>query len=196
MTCNLCDGTCRTAGLDELLTAELAWLWATVAAAADRRGDAVMVSGSTTVVAPVDAASRAAAAGLLGRRHLHAGQRVRVDLAGLAARLAPLTPGAAAVHAVGRPLAARAAAVASRADAEAALRRAGWVIRVCNAGRPDIVDDSAAVLARLPGPGAPRVDRRILAQAATGSPHALDTGRLLAGFTLAVAAATGRIPSA
>lgn len=213
MTCRLCDGTCSEATLDGLAAAELAWLWAGLAEAADRRGDPALRTGTTTLTAPADVAARAEAAGLFGRRHLIAGQRVRVDLAALAERLAPLTPGAAAAHGVGRRLAQRAEAAAARTEGEAALRaraaevipdvagdeawaalrRAGWVTRLLDVNDMALLERAAAVLARLPAPGTASVDRRVLAQAAAGDPHALDRGQPVGGLALALLAATGRI---
>ncbi|MFN8104251.1 MAG: DUF2399 domain-containing protein [Acidimicrobiia bacterium] len=214
MTCELCDGSCAGANLDGLAAPELAWLWHALADAADRRGDARMVDGSATFDAPVSTGERAAAAGLLGRRHIAPGQRLRVDLGLLAARLAPLTPGAAAAHGAHRRLARRAEARAARAGAEAAvrariselvpraaedeawtaLRRSGWVARVVEAGDDMLVGRAAAVLAHLPAHGDPPVDRRVLAQAAAGDPHALDRGQQVGGLALGILAASGRVP--
>jgi uncharacterized protein (TIGR02679 family) len=213
VTCRLCDGTCTEATLDGLAAAELAWLWAGLAEAADRRGDPALRTGTTTLTAPDDVAARAAAAGLFGRRHVSAGQRVRVDLAALAERLAPLTPGAAAAHGVGRRLAQRAEAAAARTKAEAALRaraaevipdvagdeawaalrRTGWVTRLLDVHDTALLERAAAVLAQLPAPGAASVDRRVLAQAAAGDPHALDRGQPIGGLALALLVAIGRI---
>lgn len=213
MTCRLCDGTCANADLDGLTAPELAWLWDGLAVAADRRGDPSLTSGTTTITAPDDVAGRAVAAGLLGRRHLAVGQQVRVDLAALAATVAPLTPGAVAAHVAGRPLAERHAARAARAadedvlrtrldadlpdaandEAWAVFKRSGWVTRAL-AAPADVLDAALAVIAGLPGDGCPPVDRRILAQSAAQNPHALDRGELIGGLALALLAATGRIP--
>lgn len=214
MSCRLCDGTCANADLSGLTAPELVWLWDGLAVAADRRGDPTMGSGTTTVTAPDDVAARAAAAGLLGRRHLTAGQRVRVDLAALAASVAPLTPGAVAAHVTGRRLAQRHAARAARADNEATLRsrleaglpevvddqawaafkRSGWVTRAL-AASPEALDAALAVIATLPGDGDPPVDRRVLAQVAAQNPHALDRGEIVGGLALALLTATGRVPA-
>jgi len=214
VSCQLCDGTCTSADLDGFTAAELAWLWDGIAVAADRRGDPTMDSGTTTVTAPDEVAARAAAAGLLGRRHLTAGQRVRVDLAALASTVAPLTPGAVAAHVTGRRLAQRHAARAARADNEATLRsrleadlpdvaddeawaafkRSGWVSRAL-AAPPESLDAALAVIARLPGDGDPPVDRRVLAQGAAQNPHALDRRELVGGIALALLTATGRVPT-
>jgi uncharacterized protein (TIGR02679 family) len=192
---------------------DLAWFWAQVSAAADRRGDPHLKTRSVTVTAPDDVAGRTAGAGLLGRRHLRAGQRVSVDLAALADRIAPLTPGVVAAHTTGRRLAVRAAEADARAASEldlrarvleripalgddgawAALRRSGWVTRVLQAEDPRLVERAAAVLSQLPSPGDPPVDRRVLAQAASADPHNLDAGRLTGGLVLAILAATSRI---
>jgi uncharacterized protein (TIGR02679 family) len=211
--CPVCDGSCVSADLEGLSAPELAWLWTGLAAAADRRGDPSLRTGTTTLTAPIDVAARGAAAGLLGRRHVAAGQRVRVDLAALAARLAPVTPGAAAAHGTGRRLAQRAEATAARADAEArlrtraaalipglgddsawaVLRRSGWVTKILDSPDPNLVARAADVVNRLPAPGLTSIDRRVLAQVATGDPHALDRGQPVGGVALAFLAATGRV---
>jgi uncharacterized protein (TIGR02679 family) len=215
VACRLCDGTCAGSNLDGLVTAELAWLWTQLGDAADRRGDPSLTTGTTTVTAPADIAGRTAAAGLLDRRHLKRGQRVRVNLALLAEHTAPATPGALAAHAIGCRLAVRAAARtarvrseadlrdrlsilfsdAARDDAWSALRRAGWVTKILTSDDPAELDRAAAIIALLPGPGQPAIDRRLLAHAATGDPHDLDRSRPVAGLTLALLAATGRIRS-
>jgi uncharacterized protein (TIGR02679 family) len=212
MPCPLCDGSCAAAPLDGLVTDDLAWLWSQLADAADRNGDPALTAGTTTVQAPDGVAGRAAAAGLLARRHLAAGQRLRVDLAALADQLAPLTPGAVVAHATRRRLARRAAHRAARARSEgelrdrldtlmpdaatdaawAALRRAGWVTKILNSDDPALLDAAAAVVAVLPAAGKPAVDRRRLAHDATGDPHALDRNRPAAGLALALLTATGR----
>ena len=213
MPCHLCDGTCATAPLDGLVTADLAWLWAQLAEVADRRGDPTLADGATTVRAPADVAARAGAAGLLGRRHLAAGKGTRVDLADLAARIAPLAPGVVAAHATGRRLAVRAerrtARTANEAEfrdrlatllpdaarepAWAALRRAGWVTRILGADDRALVDKATTVIGLLPAPGDPSVDRRRLAHDATGDPHDLDRNRPVGGLALALLVATGRV---
>lgn len=123
--CELCGGACLGADLGPLLDPRLAWLWDQLAAAADRRGDAALASGSLEIRAPTDPEPRAAAGSLLGGRGLTAGQSRRVDLSDLAARLrvrgALLTPGAVAAHAVGRALATRARADADRTESERCL---------------------------------------------------------------------------
>lgn len=132
-----------------------------------------------------------------------------------------LTPGAVAAHAVGRMLATKAEARAikeSNADrlhrhalavfaaipATAAirpqlaeiwpdLRRSRWPARIAGAFDPEaLLNNAAAVIAELPSPGQRR-DRRRIADAITGSPHALDAGTL-PSFILAVLTAAGAIP--
>ncbi|HXX90681.1 MAG TPA: DUF2399 domain-containing protein [Acidimicrobiales bacterium] len=213
MGCRACDGSCDPGAFDDLLTDELRWLWEQLADAADRRGDPALVSGTLTARAPAGVDERAAAIGLLGGR-LAPSQSRRVDLAQLAARLHPLTPGAVAAHAVGRPLAQRAVERAARQGAEdkirahlaeevpaaatdeawGSLRRSGWVTRLLQLDAQTLIDQVAAVVGALPAPGDPPVDRRVLALAA-GSPHRLDAGEPTAGLCLAVLGATGRIPS-
>ncbi|WP_406390090.1 DUF2399 domain-containing protein [Streptomyces sp. NBC_00882] len=123
----MCDGTCRGADLDPLLTPELAWLWQALAAAADRRGDESLTSGpAVTVTVPAAPAQRAAAAGLIDGRPLEPGQSRRVNLekltAAMAARGPRLTPGAVAAHACGRRLAAKARHRAQQTTATDHLR--------------------------------------------------------------------------
>jgi uncharacterized protein (TIGR02679 family) len=216
VTCRLCDGTCADGRLAGLLTDDLAWLWAQLADAADRRGDPRLITGTVPVTPPHSASGRAAATGLLGRRHIPAGRVTRVDLAKLAATLAPLTPGAVAAHSTGRRLALRAINRARRAATEddvrcqldallpgaatdnvwAVLRRAKWVRRLVDADdRASLVATAADVISRLPTAGDPPLDRRLLARAAVGDPHALDSGRPVAGLTLALLAALGRAPA-
>lgn len=213
MNCHLCDGSCAATNLDGLTPASLAWLWFQLADAADRRGDPHLISGAVTVDVPFSVAERSAAAGLFGRRPLPAGGRTRIDLSGLAATIAPLTPGVIAAHATGRRLAQRHAARATR-DADevdlrfriqahlpdtlgdkawAAFKRSGWVTRTL-AAPPEILDAAFVVIARLPGDGCPPVDRRVLAQVAAQNPHALDRGEVIGGLVLALLAALGRTP--
>ena len=126
--CELCDGQCEGADLAPLLVPELRWLWTAVAAAADRRGDPVLIEGpAITMTAPADPAARAAASGLIPGQ-LRSGQRVRVPLDALAgialARGAALSPGAVGAHATSRRLAVKAAerrTGLARADAIMAL---------------------------------------------------------------------------
>lgn len=212
MACPQCDGTCAAGPLDGLVTDDLAWFWAQLAAAGDRLGDPRLVTGSVTITVVDDVAGRTAAAGLLGRTHLRPAKRVRVDLAALAERITPLTPGAVAAHACGRRLGLRAAARNARAASEealrsrigrlipaaasdaswAALRRTGWVTRILKGAEPRLLERAAAVMSRLPPTGEPALDRRLLAQRAAMDPHELDAGRLTGGLVLAVLAATGR----
>lgn len=217
MSCYLCSGVCTGVDLAPLVAPDLVWLWEVVAKMADRRGDEHMTSGTVTVIAPGDAAQRAAVAGLLDRRPLRAGQGVRVNLAELALELSVvgpgLTPGAVAAHAVGRRLAAKSkereardaatAEIVSRLREQLAagpahlalephkviehLARIGWVARIRSQPDPRaLIDAAAAVLARLPEPGA-RVDRRTLVP---GDPHALDSG-VLPSLVLAMTGFSG-----
>ena len=127
MTCPLCDGACDGADLTPLLSPELAWLWETVAAAADRRGDESLTGGpAVTVTVPALPAQRAAAAGLIDGRPLEPGQSRRVSLkvlaAGVATRGPRLTPGAVAAHACNRRLAAKARRRAQQTAASDRIR--------------------------------------------------------------------------
>ena len=212
MSCHLCDGSCAGANLDGLVIPELAWLWNQLGDGADRRGDPSLATGMVTVTVPADTASRTAAAGLLDRRHLSPGQRVRVNLASLAVHTAPATPGAVAAHAARRRLAMRTAAKIARARSEvelrdrlsvlvrdaasdtawAELRRTGWITKILASEDSIALEQAAAIIQRLPTPGQPVIDRRRLAQDATGNPHELDRNRLVAGLTLALLVATGR----
>lgn len=104
--CHLCDGSCAHADLTMLLSPDLGWLWAAVAAAADRRGDPHLVTGpAITVDAPVNPSQRAAAAGLV-RGALRPGRRLRIELDVLTeqvrARGPTLTPGAVAAQVTSR----------------------------------------------------------------------------------------------
>lgn len=222
--CTVCDDACAGADLRPLLQPQLSWLWTQIADAADRRGDASMSSGTLDVTTPEDPAARAAAAGLLGDRPLTTRRR-RVDLSALSTQLrrrgATLTPGAVAAHARGGPLAQRSKALAEKQQREDALRpivgalaarpalqgrctaeqvwdglrRTGWVARLH--AQPDasaVVQAADRVLAALPGAGA-HLDRRRLAEAATGDPHALDEATALAGLVLAVLSVAGVVPA-
>jgi len=216
MSCSTCDGSCQSEGaaerLEVLAAPELRWLFEQLGAAGDRRGDVSLVSGTLDVKVPGSVAERAAASGLVGSR-LAAGQRRRVDLAKMAQQIAPLSPGAAAAHVLGRPLAQQARAREAREAAEAAvrgrlaeewseaaadeawatLRRAGWVGRLLGVDL-GVIDQAGAVLGALPGPEEEPVDRRLLAHQATGDPHSLDAGSVVGGLVLAVLSATGRVP--
>lgn len=215
MTCPLCDTNCAGADLESLVGGDLDWLWTQLADAADRKGDPILATGSTTVTVAHGVPERTAAAGLLGRRHLSAGQRIRVDLSTLADRISPLTPGAVAAHAAGRRLAQRAADRAARAtsenqlrqrltqllpdagedDAWASLRRLGWVTRILAAEDPTLLERAAAVIDHLPEQPQQVVDRRVLAQTATRDPHALDRGKPVGGLALALLITLGRCES-
>ncbi|NUU21794.1 MAG: DUF2399 domain-containing protein [Streptomycetaceae bacterium] len=222
--CALCTGGCADADLTPLLTATLTWLWSQLAQTADRRGDRELLTGTIRIRLPEDAADRAAATGLLGGTPLRAGGTRQLDLALLTTRIRVrgqhLTPGGVAAHAVARPLAAAAHRKARRVAAEdrlraarataiaqlspdtpqdpdgtwERLRRAGWIARLMAADEPEeLVARAIRVIIALPEPGQ-RVDRRLLAQRAAGTPHALDRGALLASLVLAELAAADRIP--
>ncbi|MFN0282986.1 MAG: DUF2399 domain-containing protein [Kineosporiaceae bacterium] len=223
--CPYCSGVCHDADLAPLLTPDLAWLWESVAAAADRRGDRDLVTGRLALTGPADPAARTAAVGLLGGSPMRAGSCRTVELADLTTRLTVrgprLTPGAVAAHALRRPLAARAAA---RRDRDALLQSLEQAV--------------GAHLARLPGHVAERVDIAhawdrlrstgwsarlagqpdpfaLLTHAADvlaalpqpaqradrrtlvpTDPHALDDGTPLAGLVLALAGVAGTRPRA
>lgn len=224
-SCSLCGGACDGTSLAPLLTADLAWLWSQIADAGDRRGDAALTDGSLIVLLPADAAARAAAVGLITDRPLTS-RRKNVDLADLTSRLQrrspTLTPGALAAHQRGAPLATRARhaadrqareqqllpaiaalteqpAIAGRVDPgvlQGGLRRTGWIARLLRQDEPlTLLEQAGQVLAGLPV-GGDRRDRRRIAEAATGDPHALDDGTALAGLTLAVLGCAGLIPAA
>jgi uncharacterized protein (TIGR02679 family) len=73
------------------------------------------------------------------------------------------------------------------------LRRSGWVARLTTTNEPErLVRWAIAVVAALP-PADNRIDRRRLAAAATGNPHALDHGSPLARFVIALLVSAGRI---
>ena len=200
--------------LDRWTLPELRWLWEQLGATADRRGDPSLTSGpAVSITAPDSPEERGAASGLLGGR-LRAGQRRRVELEVLATQLAPNTPGEVIAHALGRPLAIKAKAKAERAEAEAhihalmakhipttvtddawrTLRRTGWIARlVASDNLETTIGQCRSLLGALPNDDALPVDRRRLASEVTGDPHGLDQGRQVAGFSLAVLAATGQV---
>lgn len=221
--CPLCGGECGGAELAPLLDPRLGWFWEQIGRTADRRGDPVLVEGVLSVRAPVSADARAAAIGLVGGRVLKQGQCRSIDLSQLTQKIrvrgARLTPGAVAAHALGRRLALRAAADAERRKREqelgttfldavqsmpsddlhepdriwASLRRNGWVARLTTINEPErLIRWAAAVVAALPA-ASNRIDRRRLAAAATGNPHALDHGSVLAGFVMAMLVGAGRV---
>jgi uncharacterized protein (TIGR02679 family) len=221
-TCAFCDGACHQANLEPLLDPRLRWLWAQLARAADRRGDATLVEGTIVVRAPENAEERSIAVGLVGGRGLRASQSCRVNLGELTLKLrvrgALLTPGAVSAHALGRRVAVRAAdserrrtregqlrevlVTASRAsvhdatrDTERAwnaLKRGGLVARLLGSTDPERLIRSAVSIIDLL-PTASRTDRRHLATEATGNPHALDHGSILSALVLGTLAADGRI---
>ncbi|MFJ7105693.1 DUF2399 domain-containing protein [Streptomyces albogriseolus] len=212
------DGACRSADLTALLCPDVRWLWDQVAQRADQRGDAAMDTGTITITTPHPPAQRAAVIGLLAPRPLPAGRTRRIDLERLTQALQRrgpyLTPGAVAAHALGRPLAHRAADKArltarlatlqhlrsrlARALPTTApvrpddtgwdgLRRRGSLARLLQHPHPEqLLAAAFAVLQHLPASA--RADRRRLAHTATGNPHALDAGTELAALVLAEAA--------
>lgn len=221
----MCGGACDGTNLAPLLTEDLKWLWKQIADAADRRGDPALTTGTLVVDLPAEPAARAAALGLISDRPLTS-HRKSVDLGNLAFRLqrrSPhLTPGAVAAHQRGAPLATRARQTAARQAQEAqlvpavtalttqspilgqpeplalwdGLRRTGWITRLLRQDSPlTLVNQARQVLAELPAEGQRR-DRRRIAEAVTGDPHALDDGTALAGLTLAVLTTAGVIPAA
>jgi uncharacterized protein (TIGR02679 family) len=203
----------RIAPSPELVVTELRWFWDQLGTQADRRGDPDMSTGTLSVVAPDSSEERAAAIGICGKV-LAAGQRRRVDLAGLASLTTPLSPGQVAASVLGRPMAERRlAADRQRAreaelcdalggavpgldsDAIAALRSSGAIKRLSKiSDAAQVVEHVGAVMRDLPG-GPEMVDRRLLALAA-GSPHALDVGQPVAGLCLSVLGALGRVEAA
>jgi uncharacterized protein (TIGR02679 family) len=177
-----------------------------------------MDSRTITVTPPDASAQRAAVIGLLAPRPLPAGRTHRIDLQrftqALQRRGPHLTPGAVAAHALGRPLAQR---VADKARLTArlttlqhlrsrlaralpptaplrpddtgwdSLRRRGSLARLLQHPNPEqLLRTAFAVLHQLPVSA--RADRRLLAHAAAGNPHALDAGTELAALVLAEAA--------
>ena len=219
--CILCDGACSGADLGPLLDSRLGWLWEQIGRAADRRGDAALAEGSLSLRAPLDAAERAAAAGLVGGRVLKQGQTRRIDLRQLTTRLLTrgpdLTPGAVAAHALGRRLAMRADAAAQRRKMEeelfsvfvdaskavpdkafgeheqvwAALRRTGWIARLVAADEPKLFLRTAMAVIEALPRPDTRRDRRHLAADVTGNPHALDHGTPLTSAVIALLVASG-----
>lgn len=220
------NGACRRTDLAPLLSPNVRWLWEQVAQRADQRGDAVMNSGTMTITTPHSPAQRAAVIGLLAPRTLPPGVTRRIDLGQLTqalSRRAPgLTPGAVTAHALGRPLATRAADKArlaarlttlqhlrsrlARALPATApvrpddagwdsLRRRGTLARLQQHPDPHhLLEACFAVLHHLPTAG--RTDRRRLAHTAAGNPHALDAGTDLACLVLAEAATGSRADTA
>ncbi|MER6334480.1 DUF2399 domain-containing protein [Streptomyces sp. NPDC001034] len=229
VTCpeGLChNGACRRTDLSPLLSPNVRWLWEQIAQRADQRGDAAMASGTMKIATPHSPTQRAAVIGLLSPRALPPGVTRRIDLDQLTQVLTrrdpDLTPGVVTAHALGRPLAARAADKArltarlttlqhlrsrlARALPTTApvrpddagwdsLRRRGTLARLAQHPDPErLLRACFAVLHRLPAAG--RADRRRLAHAATGNPHALDSGTDLACLVLAEAAAGGHTDTA
>ncbi|WP_328663200.1 DUF2399 domain-containing protein [Streptomyces sp. NBC_00328] len=212
------NGACRSADLTALLSPEVRWLWEQIARRADQRGDAAMDSSTITITTPDSSAQRAAVIGLLAPRALPPGVARRIDLHRLTQTLnrrgPHLTPGAVAAHALGRPLAHRAADKARRTARLTtlqhlrsrlacalpptapvrpddtgwdSLRRRGSLARLLQHPDPEhLLTAAFTVLQHLPA--STRADRRRLAHTAAGNPHALDAGTELAGLVLAEAA--------
>lgn len=220
--CPLCDGRCADAELPPLLTPTLSWLWAQVAAAADRRGDPDLVTGTLKVTAPHPAADRAAAAGLLGGQPLRAGQQRTVALEHLSSKVRVrgphLTPAAVAAHAAGRPLAVKARDKAHREvvvdllrtqldeaqqqlpeHVQTRLPENVWAHLQQNGWVSRLVKeaDPAALLADACAVLAalPAPTRRLDRRVLVpGRPHALDDNTPLAGLVFALTRVTGRRP--
>ncbi|MBB5891414.1 DUF2399 domain-containing protein [Kutzneria kofuensis] len=220
--CVYCDGECAGADLAPLLTDNLLWLWAAVGKTADRRGDPALTDGTLTVTAPPQPDARSAAIGLLGGVVLRAGQRRKVVLAALTARLrargAALTPGAVAAHALHRRVAAT--AIAKRARDELLDAVHDDLHRGLEDLPVHVRDhhvDPAEAWARLRAAGwlarlaAHPHPHRLVAQATAvlaalpmpgqrtdrrtlvaSDPHALDDGTPLAALVLALAGQAGR----
>ena len=220
--CALCDQRCASADLGPLLSADLAWLWRQIAAAADRRGDADLADGTLKITAPASAAERAAASGLLGGQPLRPGQQRTIVLEQLSSRVrvrgSHLTPGAVAAHATDRPLAVKAKARARRDATEHGLQaqldqaERDLPEHVRTRLGPDVwgrLRRSGALtrLLKEPDPVAllttatavlaalPTPGQRIDRRVLVpGSPHALDDGASLAGLVFALCDVTGRRP--
>lgn len=218
--CPYCAGECAGTDLAPLLTDTLRWLWAAVGKTGDRRGDIALTEGTLTVTAPERPDDRATAVGLLGGGILRAGQRRKVDLAALTARIRvrghALTPGAVAAHALRRRLAAAAVAKRDRknlldelrADLDSRLEQLPEHVR----DRIEVSEAwsrlrTAGWLARLVADPDPH---QLIAQASAvltalpvagmrsdrrtlvpTAPHALDDGSLLSGLVLALANTVG-----
>lgn len=220
------NGACRRTDLTPLLSPNVRWLWDQIAQRADQRGDAVMNSGTVKITTPHSPAQRAAVIGLLTPRTLPPGVTRRIDLHQLTQALSrrdpDLTPGAVTAHALGRPLATRAAdkarqtarlttlqhlrsrlarALPATAPVQPddagwdSLRRRGTLARLQQHPDPErLLKACFAVLHHLPATG--RMDRRRLAHTAVGNPHALDAGTDLACLVLAEVAAWSRTDTA
>ncbi|MEV7108949.1 DUF2399 domain-containing protein [Streptomyces atroolivaceus] len=214
-------GACDGARLESLLTEEARWLWEQLAARADRGGEPSLTGGTTMITAPAASAQRAAVLGLVGSRILAPGERRRIRLEELTRRVRQhgprLTPGAVAAHAAGRSLGSTATERARQFARTTSLRhlrarltrdlpgqaplrpadetweelhRTGRVARVLQHPAPEqLLKTAAEVLRLLPPHG--RIDRRLLAFHAAGTPHGLDAGTDLAGLVLAEASAAG-----
>ena len=85
--CPWCETDCGSIDLRPVRGAHIDWFWRQLADVGDRRGDHDLTTGSAAVTAPNSPAERAAVLGLLGGRSPRAGQRIRVNLLELTARL-------------------------------------------------------------------------------------------------------------
>jgi uncharacterized protein (TIGR02679 family) len=103
------------------------WIWRQLADIGDRRGDRGLTIGTATITAPTSPTERAAALGLLGGRSPRSGQKIRIGLADLTARLTAhdprLTPGMVAAHVVQHSLGDRVRDKSTWHDALAQLRQ-------------------------------------------------------------------------
>lgn len=220
--CALCEDRCAGADLEPLLEPSLAWLWEQVAAAANRRGDQDLASGTLRLTAPMSPAERAAASGLVGGQPLRAGQQRAVRLEYLHGRIQVrgqhLTPGAVAAHATGRALAVKAK---DRARREATLEDLRAQIARAQTDLPEHVlarlgDDVwthlrqsgwEARLLKEPDAGALLGDALGVLRAlpaprerldrrvlVPGRPHALDDNTPLAGLVFALTRVAGAGP--
>ena len=220
--CVLCEARCAGADLRPLLEPDLAWLWEQVAAAADRRGDPDLTTGTLRITAPLPPGQRAAASGLIGGQPLKAGQQRTVTFEHLSNKIhvrgQHLTPGAVAAHATSRPLAVKAKDKARR---EATLERLRGQLEQAQTHLPPHVltrlgDDVwthlrhsgwAARLLKEPDPSALLADAFAVLAAlpvpgerldrrvlVPGRPHALDDNTPLAGLVFALTRVAGAGP--
>ncbi|GAA3780260.1 hypothetical protein GCM10022225_80660 [Plantactinospora mayteni] len=180
-TCPWCGANCDGIDFRTVRGPHIDWIWQQLADIGDRRGYRDLASGTATVTAPSSRAERAAALGLLGGRSPRSGQKIRVNLADLTARLTAhhprLTPGMVAAHVIEQSLGERVRDKARRHDALAQLRQ-----------------QAVEAFDRIPGPAPVHPDMAIVwpALQRTGWISRLigmDDGRLLIDQAAAVIAA-------